>query len=242
MAGPRYLSRRYLVLKIINNIKPKNILEIGFGNGNLLEKLNTLGFKGKGIDFSKSACERMLKRHKDKDFNFIIENRSDKTFLRLKEKFDLVMALEVLEHIKEDMSALSCWNKLIKKNGFLLLSVPAHMHKWGPLDIYAGHIKRYEKKELYAKLKKSGFKEVKVYNYGFPLINLTAALRDNMLKRKVDKTKTLTQRTKESGINNLRFKFGSLIFNDITLYPFYLLQGLFLKSDLGVGYVCICKK
>ena len=71
---------------------------------------------------------------------------------------------------------------------------------------------------------------------------MTAALRDNMLKRKVDKTKTLTQRTKESGINNIRFKFGSLIFNDITLYPFYLLQGLFLKSDLGSGYVCICKK
>ena len=242
MAGPRYLSRRHLVLKIIDQIKPKTILEIGFGNGDILDKLNKKGFKGKGIDFNKLACEKILKRYKNKKFNFIIEHISDKTFLKSNEKYDLVMALEVLEHIKDDTGTLVCWNKLINKNGSLLFSVPAHMHKWGQLDIYGGHIRRYEKKELYTKLINAGFKDITVYNYGFPLINITSPFRDIILKRKIDKSKTLTQRTKESGINNIHFKMGSLIFNDITLYPFYLLQNIFLKLDSGVGYICICKK
>jgi len=187
MAGPRYLCRRHLVLKIIDEIKPKNILEIGFGGGDLIKILNKKGYSGTGLDFSKEACENIKEQFKNKKLNFRIENNADGDLNEEKEKFDTVMAFEVLEHIEKDKGSLIKWNSLLTVGGFLLLSVPAHMKKWSATDDFVGHIRRYEKKELVEILSNANFDIVKFYSYGYPVINLAEYFKKHFLKNKIKK-------------------------------------------------------
>ena len=242
MAGPRYLMRIYLVLKIINKIKPKNILEIGFGSGDLLKILNKKGYYGRGIDFSEESCQNMKNQIKNKKFNFVIENKSDTELFEEKEKFDLVMVFEVLEHIENDEESLKKWNSLLVNDGFLLISVPSHMKKWGDNDDFAGHIRRYEKKELIKKLLDAGFDIVKFYSYGYPIANWAKYFKDYSARNKIKRTISLSNRTKESGKSTVFFRFGKFLFNDICLYPIYLIQNLFLNKDLGTGYLVLARK
>lgn len=242
MVGPRYLCRRYLILKLIEKIRPENILEIGFGNGDLIKILSKTGYNGKAIDFSSKACKNIRKETKGTGFRFVIENIPDYKLNPKKEKYSLVMAFEVLEHIKNDWEALSRWGNFISKDGYLMLSVPAHMSLWGANDDFAGHIRRYEKKELQSRLEKAGFKVIFVWSYGYPLINAIKRLKDHLIKGRIRKGASLSDRTKESGIKSISFMAGRYIINDFTLYPAYIFQRLFLNTDLGTGYLVMAKR
>ena len=48
------------------------------------------------------------------------------------ERFGLVCAFEVLEHIENDVAAVKEWASLLRPGGWLLLSVPAHQRRYGP--------------------------------------------------------------------------------------------------------------
>lgn len=64
---------------------------------------------------------------------------------------------DVLEHIENDALALENVHKMLKKDGQIVLTVPAHMWLWNRDDTIAGHKRRYTKKELTEKLEKNGF-------------------------------------------------------------------------------------
>lgn len=242
MAGPRYLCRRRLVLKIIDEIKPKNILEIGFGSGDLLRILSGKGYSGLGIDFSADAVRNIAEQTGTRPFNFRIGSRPDRDLAAEKERFDMVMAFEVLEHIEDDAASLAVWNSLLSEKGTLLLSVPAHMSKFDAADTFAGHIRRYEKEELREKLAAAGFRTVKFYSYGYPFINLVKMIKGVVGKFKLRKGLSTEQRTKESGQGFVVWKYGKYFINDLTMLPAYLAQELFLDLDLGTGYLVLAEK
>jgi len=68
------------------------------------------------------------------------------------ERFDLVCAFEVLEHIEDDATTLKEWAVRLRAGGWLLLSVPAHQRRYGPADELAGHFRRYDPEALTALL------------------------------------------------------------------------------------------
>ena len=51
---------------------------------------------------------------------------------RRTERFDLVCAFEVLEHIEDDAAAVKDWASRLRPGGWLLLSVPAYQRRYGP--------------------------------------------------------------------------------------------------------------
>ena len=53
--------------------------------------------------------------------------------------------------------------------GWLLLSVPAHQHRYGPCDELVGHFRRYDPGAMTALLASCGFTEIQLRQYGFPL-------------------------------------------------------------------------
>lgn len=242
MSGPTTIFRHKLTFDILDTISLQQVLEIGFGNGDLLLKMNQKGLKGLGIDFSAAAVEEFIQKTKGMPLTFSVRNCEAESLLPSGERFDLVVACEVLEHIQDDVKTLKTWNQLLSKSGHLLLSVPARMKNWGHNDEYAGHIRRYEKDELTKKLQKAGFEVVTFYSYGYPFSNWAKLLGDNLIKKKVKTEASLEERTKESGIHNLHFKFGKMLLNELTLYPFYLFQKAFLNYDQGVGYLVLAKK
>jgi SAM-dependent methyltransferase len=71
--------------------------------------------------------------------------------------FDLVCALDVLEHLRDDADALAAWRELLAPDGALLLSVPALPFLWGRQDVLAHHERRYRRGDLVAKCARAGF-------------------------------------------------------------------------------------
>jgi SAM-dependent methyltransferase len=71
--------------------------------------------------------------------------------------FDLVCALDVLEHLADDRAALGAIHHVLKPGGALLLSVPALRVLWGRQDVLAGHHRRYRRHELRERVLAAGF-------------------------------------------------------------------------------------
>ncbi len=119
-------QRRYLIVeKLLHLKKDEKVLDAGCGNGIYLQefgnKFNTTGF---GIDVRKNRIEsaKKINKYLGRSDTFLV---SDLEKLNLgKEKFDKVICLEVLEHIKDDKGVLKKLARYIDKNGILVVSVP----------------------------------------------------------------------------------------------------------------------
>ena len=66
--------------------------------------------------------------------------------------FDLVCALDIVEHVDDEDGALSELSRVTKSGGTLLVSTPLHPHLWNAFDDFVGHKRRYEPPRLLAKL------------------------------------------------------------------------------------------
>lgn len=66
--------------------------------------------------------------------------------------FDLVCALDIVEHVEDDDGALSEIVRVAKSGASLLLSVPLHPARWTPFDDFVGHRRRYTPEGLAVKL------------------------------------------------------------------------------------------
>lgn len=70
--------------------------------------------------------------------------------------FDLLCALDIVEHVDDDDGALSELSRVAAPAAVLLLSVPLHPTHWTAFDEFVGHRRRYEPKQLLAKLSEHG--------------------------------------------------------------------------------------
>lgn len=63
---------------------------------------------------------------------------------KLKKKYNVILYLHVLEHIKDDCKEINEAAKKLKKNGYLIILAPAHNKMYSKLDKVVGHYRRYE--------------------------------------------------------------------------------------------------
>ena len=160
-------------------------------------------------------------------------------------KFQYIIATEVIEHIENDQETLCFWATFLNHHGKILLTVPAHQKKFGLDDLQVGHLRRYEKKQLYDLLKECGFGNIIILNYGFPLGNITRLLHNRLLKNQSrdDFPLDAVERSMFSGRNRpsniLKYSF---LFKKPLLWPFFLLQRLTWYFDWGDGYVVTAEK
>lgn len=68
------------------------------------------------------------------------------------DSFDLVCALDIVEHVDDEDGALSEISRVAKAGAVLLLSVPLHPARWTAFDDFVGHRRRYEPERLWKKL------------------------------------------------------------------------------------------
>lgn len=97
------------------------------------------------------------------------------------ESSELCLLLDVLEHIEDEKKALSEISRILKKEGFVLISVPAFKILWSYHDEQAGHKRRYRKENLGKLLEEAGFQTVlSTYFNGFfflPILIIRKILR-----------------------------------------------------------------
>jgi SAM-dependent methyltransferase len=242
--------RRAVVLELLATYPPGLVLEIGSGSGALLYDLAQRGFCGLGVEQSPEALAIATQILTNVPA-FRIDNKLSEDE---KEHYDYVVAFEVLEHIEEDQAALQTWASYLKRKGILMISVPAHHHRWSATDVWAGHYRRYERTEIDTRLENAGFDVLATYSYGWPLSNLIEPIRtwvhSRQLKRatRASATPVLDKQshTARSGIERTvearlyplyANRFGAAVFS-ICSY----LQQCVSSRDLGTGYLVLARK
>jgi SAM-dependent methyltransferase len=106
---------------------------------------------------------------------------------------DLILGLDVLEHIEDDESALREWSSHLNCDGIMLLSVPAFSFLWSQHDIVLGHKRRYTKFELLRLTTRVGLEPVSlkyIFSFAFPLLFARRKLTRRNGKRATDLTPT----------------------------------------------------
>jgi len=71
--------------------------------------------------------------------------------------FDLVCAMDIVEHVADDEGALAELARVSAPEAILLLSVPLHPQAWNAFDEFVGHCRRYEPQAIADKLARHGF-------------------------------------------------------------------------------------
>jgi ubiquinone/menaquinone biosynthesis C-methylase UbiE len=73
------------------------------------------------------------------------------------EKFDSIMAINVLEHVEHDEFALQQLYKMLRRRGILIILVPCYKFLYNAIDKDIGHFRRYTKSDLELRIKRTQF-------------------------------------------------------------------------------------
>lgn len=144
---------RCLVEKIgstLNNPNPR-ILDVGCGTGANLKMLADYG-KAEGVDISPQAIEFCRERGLDSVKLGAAEHLPYES-----DSFELVTALDVVEHLDDDVAGLREMRRVLGRDGRLLLFVPAFMFLWGVQDEVSNHRRRYTLPSLLKAVEAAGF-------------------------------------------------------------------------------------
>jgi SAM-dependent methyltransferase len=91
--------------------------------------------------------------------------------------FDLVAALDALEHLEDDAAALRELHRVCRPGGTLVATVPAFPALWGSVDELGRHHRRYRRGELQQRVRAAGFEVVLDRFFNFWLFPAVAAVR-----------------------------------------------------------------
>jgi len=127
------------------------ILDVGCGTGANLEMLSQFG-EPEGVDVSDDALEFCRRK------GLKVQKGLAETLPYADETFDLTTALDVVEHLDDDIAGLKEMFRVTKKGGYSLIFVPAFMWLWGVQDDISNHRIRYTKKQIVERLENAGYK------------------------------------------------------------------------------------
>lgn len=153
-----FVGRRAILETFLKGIVEKarspqsavRILDVGCGTGANLEMLAQFG-SAEGVDVSDDALEFCRKK------GLTVQKGLAETLPYADETFDVTTALDVVEHLDDDIAGLKEMFRVTKSGGFSLIFVPAFMWLWGVQDDISNHRIRYTKKEIVERLEKAGF-------------------------------------------------------------------------------------
>ena len=173
-----FQARKQIIDQIISNIKLKkknNILDFGSGSGvnlNMLEKYGLVDIH------EKNKFARIAIKNKNKKIKNLYST------LKIRKNFyDLILIADVIEHVRQPKNLLRNLKKFLKKDGRILITVPAYQFLFSKKDEALGHYRRYNKKILKNELTEFNIEKISHFNtlLCIPIIIMT--LLNKFLKR-----------------------------------------------------------
>ena len=232
--------RAPLIERALKQLQPKDILEVGVGQGAFATRLAQWG-RYVGVEPDAASGEVAAERLAHFPSAEFRTGGIEKVLPN--ETFDLVCAFEVLEHIEDDVAAVCTWLKHVNEGGSLLMSFPAHQERFGAADISVGHFRRYDRRDIIKLLESADLEEVSIYSYGALGGHVLEYVRNALLKQQSRKVASMSSATSASGrlFQPSSPIAGKLI--SVIAVPMKMLQRPFIHSSIGVGWVVVaCRK
>jgi SAM-dependent methyltransferase len=170
---------RSIILKSLqsSNIKGQFCgLDFGAGNGVISRSLGTC-FAGRGWHWD--LVDSGYLREESRDFYSTYKS------IPVGQFYDLILAIDVLEHIQDDKATLELLRAHLKPGGLLLVCVPAFQLLWSDHDVFLEHLRRYSRYRLLQCMHAAGLRPL---NYQFFLVVLfPIAVLQRLLKPRTGK-------------------------------------------------------
>ena len=145
---------------MVSGLNVRSVLDVGCGSGENLAVLAALHrFDLTGIEVSPTAVR--LAQAKVPSARLFARNIEKEI---LPEQFDLVMGMQVVEHLLDDLAAIKNMARMARS--FIYLSTL--QGRMRPSEIEIGHVRNYSTVELQRKLECAGLMVVKMWGWGFP--------------------------------------------------------------------------
>jgi 2-polyprenyl-3-methyl-5-hydroxy-6-metoxy-1,4-benzoquinol methylase len=201
------------------------ILEIGSGIGNISKFFIEHKQDIVVSDLRENYCDILKEKFNNPvlKINLVHPNFDQEyaDFADLLETFDSLFALNVVEHIEDDVLAIANCKKLLKKKGTLIILVPAYQWLYCNFDTELEHFRRYTAKSLNKIMVKNQF-QIKKTVY-FNVIGILGWF----LSGKILKKKTIPEG--QMGLFNL-------------LVPVFKLVDAFTLRKIGLSVICVAVK
>ncbi len=173
-----FQARKQIIDQIISNIKLKkknNILDFGSGSGvnlNMLEKYGPVDIH------EKNKFARIAIKNKNKKIKNLYST------LKIRKNFyDLILIADVIEHVRRPKNLLRNLKKFLKKDGRILITVPAYQFLFSKKDKALGHYRRYNKKLLENELTEFKIENISYFNTFLCIPIIIMTLLNKFLKR-----------------------------------------------------------
>lgn len=160
-----------------------SVLEIGCGTAqNLAYLRNESPFKDRitrmvGVDLN---LPDGFKRGDLTDKDLLL---NDQKGIPTDKKFDLIIMLDLIEHLSDPVALLKEYKEYLNPEGRLLILVPSFQSLWSQHDVALGHVKRYTCAIMDQETKEAGFKKITagyLFSIFFPVVYiLRRFFRDN---------------------------------------------------------------
>jgi SAM-dependent methyltransferase len=158
-----FVARRRLLESLMQEVTSKRsnpvILDVGCGTGINFSVLSKFG-----DTFSSDAAGEALRFCKTRGLNGLVQSDGESLPFR-SSSFDVVTALDVLEHLDNDLDAMGELLRVTKESGVLVITVPAYGFLWSEHDEALHHRRRYAASELRNKLTNAGFEVERITYY-----------------------------------------------------------------------------
>ena len=227
-----YTGRRKIVfewlLQVLANYSNPVVLDLGCGTGHNLQNIQERGFRNSfGLDITFDALSFCRQRKLE---GLICGDGALLPFTN--QSFDVVIALDMLEHIKDDTLALEGLHRVLRADGRLVLFVPAFQFLWGLQDEVGHHFRRYTAAEIKEKMNKAGF-VIEKLSYAnlflFPMI-FAGRILFKFWKNRINVVSE----------NDLSPTWSNKILGGIFGFEHLLLQKI--NFPIGVSLLCIAKR
>ena len=161
-----FATRTWSLLSLLDANMPRrdgDVLDIGCGAGNMIHHLSRYG-RVKGVEVDARPVAMAQARGYD-----VRQGDATRGIPFPDASFDLVTALDVIEHVDEDEAILREAGRVLKPGGILAVSTPAFQWLWSYNDEINGHKHRYSSRELRERVARAGLR-VRRITFGFFLV------------------------------------------------------------------------
>ena len=152
-----HVGKRERVLALIarygTRASARRLLDIGCGTGGMLAELARRG-QAVGMDAQAEALAFCRQRGAQ---TLIQHDLAQSPWPIADAQFDVVTALDVVEHVDRDDVCVREIHRVLKPGGVAVVSVPAFQWLWSYWDEWLGHRRRYTRRQLVALMRQAGF-------------------------------------------------------------------------------------